>query len=512
MSSRRARNPGAKPKAVGGSVRGSRPRWEIHDPAFEADATCPLMPVWPWGGHRGWAYDLVRFMKPPVIAELGVHWGTSLFAFAQAVKDASLTSRMIGVDTWAGDEHTGPYGSEVLRTVRAIAADFFPSQDFELLQTTFDEALPRVADGSIDLLHIDGFHEYDAVAHDFESWLIKLAPDGVVILHDVAKSTGYGSARYWEDLVRKYPGFAFEHSWGLGVVFPKGDRWLKELERENLRDKVELYTYRARFQRATIELKDTGDMAVTRLEAMSTMEGLIRNRDGEIALLKQILADRDNEITLLKAAVGERDAGLQASAAQLTALGERLGGVEQSLREALEVAGQVQGLRDQLAADAARSAEAEAQSRARIDSLQRDIGELEALHRSVSEALDVERSRTTALVAQVAELSDERAIHLARLEEIQQRQVSATMSMQALMVRIQEQEAQARSQFGKMEELSAMNEHLKAELDKVAADLEMLAMRVEQLERLELEREADQARRSVKRPPATSGGGRGRRS
>lgn len=480
-----------KPADAAAGPAGSDGRWVIHDPAFEADATCPLMPVWPWGGHRGWSYDLVRFMRPRMIAELGVHWGTSLFAFAQAVKDAGLDSRMIGVDTWVGDNHTGPYGSEVLRTVRSIAEEFFPKQEFELLQMTFDEALSKVKDGSVDLIHIDGFHEYEAVEHDFESWLVKLAPDGVVLLHDVDKSTGYGSARYWQDLLSRYPGFAFEHSWGLGVVFPKGDRWLRALERENLKDKVLLYTYRARFQRTSIELKDTGEMAVTRLEAMHSMEGLIRARDGEIALLKQILSDRDNEIALLKGLVTERDQSLASAAARTTEIEARVAQLEATSREAVA----------QKAAATEEYARASALAAEKLQALSTTLHDLQEVHRGVTASLEQERARGEALsvdvrrlTGEVVSLSDAQRMLGGRLEDAERRQVSATSGMQAMMVRILEQEEHAARRRAEMEELAMATERQKIELEKVAADIEMLALRVEQLERLEIEREKNSGR------------------
>ena len=74
-----------------------------------------------------------------------------------------------------------------------------------------------------DIIHIDGLHTYEAVSHDFSIWLPKLCENGIMLFHDIASVKKYGSNRFWEELKQQYPyHFEFEHSWGLGILFPKG--------------------------------------------------------------------------------------------------------------------------------------------------------------------------------------------------------------------------------------------------------------------------------------------------
>jgi hypothetical protein len=196
-----------------------------------------------WVGHMPFAYWLMTEWQPKIFVELGTHTGNSYFSFCEAVPDKGLVTRCYAVDTWKGDEQAGFYGDHVFELVNRHNESQYKSFS-TLYRMTFDEALAKFQDQSVDLLHIDGLHTYEAVRHDFETWLPKLARGALVLFHDIKVTHGdFGVWKFWAELKEKYPqNFEFRHSHGLGVIqLPESTRrgnlvWLREgtAEKKNL--------------------------------------------------------------------------------------------------------------------------------------------------------------------------------------------------------------------------------------------------------------------------------------
>lgn len=171
-----------------------------------------------WIEHAPFAFWVIDAHRPRTLVELGTHNGFSYLAFCQAVLRLSTGTRCHAVDHWRGDRHAGFYEEDVFERLRAYHDPRY-SAFSSLMRATFSEAASHFADGSIDLLHIDGAHRVEDVTEDFTTWLPKMSERGVILFHDISvRRDDFGVHVVWDQIKEGYPHFAFDHGHGLGVL------------------------------------------------------------------------------------------------------------------------------------------------------------------------------------------------------------------------------------------------------------------------------------------------------
>ncbi len=259
-----------------------------------------------WVGHLPFAAWLIKEISPKIFVELGTHTANSYFSFCQSTSEQHLVTKCFAVDTWQGDEHAGMYGDEVFNQVNAHNQAHY--QNFSrLLRMTFDDAVGYFSDNSIDLLHIDGLHTYEAVRHDFETWLPKLAPGAIVLFHDTnVRERNFGVWKLWQELQARYPNnLEFLHSNGLGVLQLDGAVGIKKL---NWLDSIDMEQNELKDYFSALGIRQLERFELGQIKTQVTyLNQDIAERDGQIANLSLALADRDGQIANLSLALADRD-------------------------------------------------------------------------------------------------------------------------------------------------------------------------------------------------------------
>lgn len=293
----------------------------------------------PWIGHLPFAAWVIREVAPKIFVELGTHSGNSYFSFCQSVAEAGLSSKCYAVDTWQGDEHAGQYGDEVFARVNAHQQERYAGFS-RLLRMTFDDAAGYFADSSIELLHIDGLHTYEAVLHDFETWLPKLAPGAVVMFHDTnVRERHFGVWKLWEELQARYPNnLEFVHSHGLGVLQLNNAPSEKILHclQPGSPEKQSVVNFFAALGSRQLDRFELGELK----QYAANLNHTVTNLHPALADLKQAVAERDAgiverdaRIAELGAGIAERDARIATQEAGIAGRDARIAELEAGLAE-----------------------------------------------------------------------------------------------------------------------------------------------------------------------------------
>lgn len=308
-----------------------------------------------WTGHVPFVMFLVGLLKPKIIVELGTYYGTSYCAMCQAVQELQLDTRAYAVDTWKGDPQSGFYGPEVLADLKAYHDPLYGGFS-RLIQATFDEAAGHFDDETIDLLHIDGFHTYAEVKHDFETWLPKMSSRGVILFHDInVREKDFGVRKLWREIRREHRHFEFVHSHGLGLLVvgvecpPELADFLKQANRDPVRMRdfffhlgrnLEAAQESKTYQQRVSEQEASIDQLRRREQQFEALAHQIQEKDLEYGVKERLLAEKEEQTRHLIAQCAAAEQRYQQVAAQLQEKDRELGstvallkGIEQQLSE-----------------------------------------------------------------------------------------------------------------------------------------------------------------------------------
>jgi cephalosporin hydroxylase len=142
--------------------------------------------------------DLIYEVKPELCVEVGVFGGSSIYPTASALKFLGQ-GIVCAIDPWRHEDCLEGYDANDVNyqwwskvDLEAIYQGFlrvlnrFHLQPYcHVMRMTGLEALNTFADGSIDILHIDGNHTKDSALSDAEMYLPKVKQGGYIWFDDV---------------------------------------------------------------------------------------------------------------------------------------------------------------------------------------------------------------------------------------------------------------------------------------------------------------------------------------
>ena len=184
-----------------------------------------------------WLAPHIDRLQPHVVVEIGIYkagWQYVMCPFY------ARGARIIGIDSmerhkWSDDDSEGKQLLEMLSRLEAAGfrTRFIQGRsDDSDIRGEVDKCLcwftGLYEDTRIDLLHIDGAHDYESVKADWDFYSYRVRKGGLVVLHDIGTQTSQMNVkRLWEEIKagfkcetydQKYETYEFYEKNGIGVV------------------------------------------------------------------------------------------------------------------------------------------------------------------------------------------------------------------------------------------------------------------------------------------------------
>lgn len=130
---------------------------------------------------------------PPIVCEIGVWKGKSSYVFASGIKKKNGV--LYSIDPFNGDGDDASISSykNAIKKLNTTLLDNFKKTMSRYKLLKYIKILPMLSESArkifpekrIDLLFIDGNHDYKFVKNDYELWSPLIPSGGTIVLHDV---------------------------------------------------------------------------------------------------------------------------------------------------------------------------------------------------------------------------------------------------------------------------------------------------------------------------------------
>ena len=149
------------------------------------------------------------FPKDPVMVEIGTFAGDSAELFSLVAK------KIYTVDPfkWPSDTFIADgYNSDTVLSY--LAERLKKRKNIEHIRKTSAEASKMFNDDSLDVVYIDGDHEYESVKEDILLWLPKVKSGGLICGHDYNEHPQHaGVIRAVQEILGQYDKHYYDSSW-----------------------------------------------------------------------------------------------------------------------------------------------------------------------------------------------------------------------------------------------------------------------------------------------------------
>lgn len=184
-----------------------------------------------WNNDHPLLLQAIAKVRPAVVVEVGVWKGRSVLTIGRTMRTLGLHGVIIAVDTWLGssDHWFDPANHRNLRFEAGYPKLYHCFMENMVTEGLADLVVPLPLDSvnaavvlkgrgfTIDLMHIDGAHDYRSVKGDLAAWWPLIRPGGGIVMDDYVAD---GSA--WDGLKRAVDEFvAAERPAVFEATFPK---------------------------------------------------------------------------------------------------------------------------------------------------------------------------------------------------------------------------------------------------------------------------------------------------